>query len=104
MIAADFIVASDDRIDLSATRQLGQIASIFFERLIFPFRILIRHALRSAHLLQRLHQFVARNAEILERFRRVIFLSGEREQIMLGAGELILELRHLAFGIFERGA
>ena len=50
--APDFVVAADDRIDLSAPRQLGQIAPIFLQRLIFPFRILIGHALRTAHLLQ----------------------------------------------------
>ena len=50
--APDFVVAPDDRIDLPAPRQLGQIAAVFFQRLIFPLGILIRHPLRAAHLLQ----------------------------------------------------
>ncbi len=49
--APDFVVASDYRINLSAPRQLGQVAPIFFQCLIFSFRILIGHALRTAHLL-----------------------------------------------------
>ena len=68
--AADLIVASDHRIDFSAPRQLRQIAAVFLERLIFAFGILIGHALRTAHLLQRLHQFVARDPEIFQQFCR----------------------------------
>ena len=63
---ADFVVAADDWINLSAASQLGQIASVFFQCLIFSFRILIGHALRAAHLLKRLHHFVARDADFLK--------------------------------------
>ena len=68
--APDFVIASDDRIDLALPRQLGQIAPVFLQRLIFSLGILIGHALRTAHLLERLHQLVARYAEILQRLRR----------------------------------
>ncbi len=50
-------------IDLAPPRQLGQVASVFLQRLIFALGILIGHALRTSHLLQRLHQLVARHAE-----------------------------------------
>ena len=49
----------------AAPRQLGQVASVFFQRLIFAFGILIGHSLRTAHLLKRLHELVARDAESL---------------------------------------
>src|SRR5205807_858465 len=39
----------------NSPRQLGQVARIFLERLIFAFGILVGHALGTAHLLQRLH-------------------------------------------------
>ena len=68
--APDFVVAPDDRIDLALPRQLGQVAPVFFQRLIFSLGILIGHALRTAHLLERLHQLVARYPEILQRPRR----------------------------------
>ncbi len=74
--APDFVVASDHRIDLSPPRQLGQIASVLFQGLIFSFRILIRHALRTSHLLKRLHQLVASYSEILQRLRRRTALTG----------------------------
>ena len=67
--AADFVVAADDRIDLAAPRQLGEVASVFFQRLIFALGILIGHALRTAHLLERLHQLVARHAGLLQQAR-----------------------------------
>ena len=101
---ADLVIAADDRIDLAAAGQRGQVASVFLERLIFAFRVLIGHTLRSPHLLQRLHQFVARDAEILEDFCRrhpALRDRGEREQIMLGAGVFVLQLRHLALGGVE---
>ena len=46
--APDFLVAADDRIDLSLAGELGEVAAVFFQRLILAFRILIRHALVAA--------------------------------------------------------
>src|SRR5712692_6491150 len=43
--AADFIVASNHRINLSPSCQVGQVAAVFLERLIFTFGILIGDAL-----------------------------------------------------------
>jgi len=63
---ADLVIAADHRVDFPAPRQFGEIAAVFLERLIFPLRILIGHALRTAHLLQSLHEFVARNAKLFQ--------------------------------------
>ncbi len=49
---ANFIVASDDRIELSLARRTRQITAILFERLIGAFGILRGHPLIAAHLLQ----------------------------------------------------
>ena len=61
--AADFVVAPDDRIDLPLARSVREIASVLLQRLVFVLGILIRHALRTAHLLERLHEFRVRHAE-----------------------------------------
>ena len=45
---ADFFIASDDRIELAATRLFRQVASIALQRLILRFRILVGNFLRSA--------------------------------------------------------
>ena len=52
--AADFLVAADDRIELAVARQLGQIAAVSLERLVFALGILVGDALRAAHAGQRL--------------------------------------------------
>ncbi len=59
--AADFFVASDDRIDLSLPRQRREVAPIFFERLEFPFGFWIGHALVAAEIGQSAQDFIARN-------------------------------------------
>ena len=48
----------------------------FSRALIFILGILIGHALRTSHLLKRLHQLVAIHAELLQRFRRRTALTG----------------------------
>ena len=40
--AADLFVAADDRIELALTRELGQVAAVFFERLVGGFGVLRR--------------------------------------------------------------
>ena len=44
--AADLVVAADDRIELAALRQRGQVAAVALERLVLAFRVLVGHALR----------------------------------------------------------
>ena len=87
---------------LPAPRQFGQVAPVFLQRLIFSFRILIRHALRTAHLLQRLHQLVARHSASFNNFAARTFSIRQREQIMFGAEEFILQLRHFFFRGVDR--
>ena len=54
--AADFVVAADDGVDLALPRQRGEVAAVFFERLVFALGVLVGDALRAAHLLERLHE------------------------------------------------
>ena len=50
---ADLFVAADDRIELGAAGQRGQIAGVAFERLILPFGMLVGHPVRAADRGQR---------------------------------------------------
>ena len=83
---------------------MRQVAPVLFQRLIFALRILVGHALRSAHLLQRLHQFVTRDARALKQADRPHIGAGEREQVMLGAGKFVFEFGHLFFGRIQGDA
>ncbi len=47
--AADFFIAADDRIELAATRLLGQIARVALQRLVLRFGILVGDFLRAAN-------------------------------------------------------
>src|SRR5205085_2676679 len=79
--AADFFIASDDRIEFAAPRELRQIARISLERLILIFRILIGDALRAAHRLQRFEHRVGNDAvsgENARRRRRFLLRDGKK--------------------------
>ena len=86
----DLFVAPDHRIELALRRQLRQVAAVPLQRLVSVLRILRRHPLVAAHLAQRLHQPLARDAEILEVHRG--------QQHVLHGDVLVLELRGLVLG------
>ena len=91
---ADLLVAPDHRIELARRCQLRQVAPVPLQRLVSHFRILRRHPLVAAHLAQRLHQALARDAEILEVHRG--------QQHVLHGDVLVLELRRLVLGRREQ--
>ena len=91
--AADFVVAADDGVDLAFAGLFGEVAAVFFQRLVFALGVLVGDALVAAHLLERLHEAVAGDLVVLEQPRGRVVRAGEREQIMLGAEELVLEAR-----------
>ena len=94
--AADFLVATDDRINLSLTRSRRKIAPILFERLKFSCRSLISHALVAAQVCQRFEHRIALQAVRLKNFlERRIALIHQAEQQVFGADVIILELRRL---------
>ena len=80
----------------------GEVAPVFFQRLVFALGILVGHALRAAHLLERLHELRAGDAGLVQDARRGDVRVAEREEVMLGAEVFVLELAHLAFGGVER--
>ena len=62
--AADLVVAADDRVELAALGLLGEVAAEALERLVAVLGILVGHAVRAAHLLDRLGELVARGARV----------------------------------------
>ena len=74
---ADLLVAPDDGIELAGLGELGEVAAELLERLVGALRILRRHALRAAHLLESGEKLVARS-------------NVEREQEMLGGDVLVV--------------
>ena len=66
--SADLFVAADDRVELALFRHFGEVAAVFFKRLVRGFRILAGHTLATTNLLQGLHQAFATQAELLQCF------------------------------------
>ena len=60
---ADFLIAADDRIKFSLPGYVGQVAGIFFQGLVFFFRVLVRHALVAANGCQCLQKSITGNAQ-----------------------------------------
>ncbi len=100
--AADLVVAADDRIELALARQLGEVAAVFFERLVLRLGILIGDAPAAAHRLQRLQDRVARDARFAQcAAGGVAIARGEAEQQMLRRDVLVLQLICGLEGRFE---
>ena len=95
--AADLFVAADHRIEFALCGQLGQVAAIAFECFIGGFGILRRDPLAAAHFLQRLHEAVASEAELLEDSARGAAIVGSCQQQMLHGDVVILEPFGLVF-------
>ena len=107
--AANLLVAADDRVELAAAREFGQVLGVFFERLEFAFGILVGDALRAAHGGERLEDGVVGCAESDEGLaRRVALLVRDAEQQVLGGDVLVFEvcgfIKGLVEGLVERRA
>ena len=90
---ADFFVAADHGIELAATRLLGQIAGIAFQRLVLRFGILVGDFLRSAHRGKRFQNCIVGSAVPRQDFPCGIALEfGCRQQQMLSRNVFVLEV------------
>ena len=83
----DFVVATDDRVELALSGQLGQIPPVFHQRLVGPFGVLAGDTLIAAHLLQSGQETVPGKPQFLEHSS---FLN-HRQQHMLDAEKVVLE-------------
>ena len=101
--AADFLVATDDGINLSLPRERREIATVFFQRLKFGFGIFVRHALVAAQLGERFQNRVAFQTVLGENlFQRRAAAVQQTEQQMFGADVFVLEFGGLGLRGVER--
>src|SRR5262249_40812193 len=96
---ADLLVAADDRVELAAAREIGEVARIALQGLVLLLGVRIRHALVAANLDERLVDRLGVHAGAGQRApRRAVAVLGEGQQEMLGRDVLVLE----ALGFFLR--
>src|SRR5205814_4705573 len=89
--AADLFIAPDDRIDLALASKLGQIATVFVERLVFALRILVGDALIAANVLERVQHALVCRAKPLQRLTGVALVLCHGDYKVLGGDELVAE-------------
>ncbi len=102
--APDFLVASYDRIDFAGRGELGQVASVFFQRLVGRFGIRRGHALVAADLLEHRHQLVVRQTSFAQDFRSGARFIEHRDQHVLDRNVLVLELARFLLCACEHAA
>src|ERR1700722_15792309 len=102
--AANFLFASDDRIDLACRGKRSKVAAVFLERLVGRLRIRRRHTLIAAHLLEHGHQLVMGQAGFAQNFGSGAGLIEHRDQHVLDGDILVLELARLLFRTREHAA
>ncbi len=97
---ANLVVTADHRVELAATRRVGQVAAVLLERLVFGLRVRVRHPLRASDRLERGVHPVGGDAGLLEQAPRLpVTVGAQREQQVFGGNVLVLETAHL----FESG-
>ena len=99
--AADLLVAADDRIELAAPGELGQVAAVPLERLIGALGILAGDALRAADARSARRRSCRASARARSSRRRGGVRAGFRrdgDEQVLGADVVVLQPRRLGFG------
>ncbi len=101
--AAHLLVTTDDRVELAAFGQFGEVAAVLLQRLVLALGVLVGDPLRATHRLDRRHQRVAGDAAGAEQLgrRRPAALAGDGEEQVLGADELVLHGGRGRLRLFE---
>ena len=94
--APDLVVAPDHRVELALLGRLGEVAPVGLERLVLVLGVLVGHAVRAAHLLDRLGELLARGAGVDLR------VGGQREQQVLGRDVLVAHAARLVVGALQQ--
>ena len=99
--AADFLIAADDRIELSLPSTFDEVDTIFFQGLEFALGGLVGHALAAANRLHRLQDFLVGQGVQLENVLGLGIDLGQGEQEVFGGNELVFHRIGLALGSFQ---
>ena len=96
--AADLVVAADDRVELAALGELGQVAAELLERLVGRLRVLVGDPLVAADSLQRLEQLGAAEARGFQSGAGGALFLEHREEQVFDADVIVLEALGLVLG------
>ncbi len=107
--AADLVVAADDRVELSAPRELGQVARVALEGLVLPLGVRVVDPGAPAHLLEGREERGLGDAVLLQHVRgpRAAVAEESEEKVLEGdvvVAELPRDLLGPVQDLHERGA
>ena len=94
--AANFFIAADHRVELAFLGQLGQVAAVLLEGLVFRLGVRIRDPLVAPDLAERSQQRLMRRARLFE--DRLV---GEGKQEVFGRDVLVLQALGFALRLLE---
>ena len=95
--AADFLVATDHRVELALAGALHQIDAVLFQGLKLGLGVLVIDAVVAAHGLQGLDDFVLADGIELQELPGLGIRFGQRQQQMLDRDELVFH--HISFAL-----
>ena len=95
---ADFVVASDHRVELAVARARGEVERVFGERLALAFGFLRLHVLAAAHGLDGLFQRGLLGAVLLQQAAGFALVVQRRQQEQFGGDEGVVALHRLLVG------
>ena len=89
--AADLLVAADDRVDLAARGERGEVLAVLLERGELLLRALVGDAVRAADILEGAEQFLGADVEA----------GVHREQQVLDRQEIVAEVLAVRLGVLD---
>lgn len=89
--APDFLVTADDGVDFTGAGAGGEVGAVFFQRLVFPFWILIGDALGTADFFEGGEQGIVAQARVFDDRFDIGTSFGEGEQEVFDAQEFVFE-------------
>src|SRR5690606_5132574 len=97
----DLIIASDNRVDLSLSRQFVQILRIAFERFVLGLGILVGNRCASAQVFYRSQKLLATEAHVFHDRGYLVARRLQREQKVLNRYILILKFAQFFFCLLQ---
>ena len=100
--AADFVVATDHRVELALTGAFGEVDAVFFQRLALPFGLLVLYALAAAHGGDSKFERFARKPVLPGQAAGFTLVVADDEQEHLAGDELVTALLRFLVGEIEQ--
>ena len=101
---AYLLIPADDRVELARGRGHGEVAPVLLKRLVLLLGVRVGHTGRATHLLEGVHERLARDAAVEQQLTRANAIVHQRQQQVLGADVFVLQVLGFLTGLPHHGA